>query len=118
MKICLRSGVDLQTERLQGWLQYGKTYIVLSVEQYNSSEIGFRVASEDGGQPVLFRAALFDLIDGSLPACWKVLAVRQNTVDLGPEVFGQAGFWEKCFDRDHIALGEYREAMEQVMADS
>ncbi|WP_341644280.1 hypothetical protein [Thauera sp. SDU_THAU2] len=88
------------------------------MEQYSSGEIGFRVASEDGGQPVVFRAALFDLIDCSLPACWKVLAVRQNAVDLGPEVFGQAGFWEKCFDRDPVALDEYREAKEQVMADS
>jgi hypothetical protein len=118
MKICLRHEVDVQAERLQGWLLHGKAYVVLSVEQYSSDEIGLRVASEDGGQPVVFRASLFDVIDKKLPQCWEVLAVRANAVDLGPEAFGQAGFWEKCFDRDPVALDEYRRAKEQVMSDS
>jgi hypothetical protein len=118
MKICLRNGVDLRANSLQGWLLHGKTYVVLSVEQYSSDEIGLRFESEDGGQPVVFRASLFDLVDSKLPKCWKVLALRASTIDLGPEAFGQAGFWERCFDRDPLALEEYRRAKEQVIADS
>lgn len=108
MKIRLRNGIDLQTEKLQGWLLIHKTYVVLAVEQYSSDEVGFRVATEDGGQPVLFRAALFDVIDGSLPKCWRVLAVRPSVLELGPAEFGQAGFWERFFDRNPKALDEYR----------
>lgn len=118
MKIRLRNEIDLQAESLTGWLLHGKTYVVLSIEQYRSDEVGLRVASEDGGQPVVFRGALFDMVDSRLPACWRVLAIKGNVVDLGPEVFGQVGFWEKCFDRDPIALDEYRSAKEQVIADS
>ncbi|WP_323004094.1 hypothetical protein [Denitromonas sp.] len=118
MKISLRNDVDLQAENLHGWLLHGKSYVVLSVEQYSSDEIGFRVASEDSGQPVVFRASLFDVIDSTLPKCWKVLAVRSTAIDLGPEPFGQTGFWEKCFDRDPVALNEYLESKEQVMGDS
>lgn len=118
MKICLRNEVDLKAESLQGWLLHGKTYVVLSVEQYSSDEIGLRVESEDGGQPVVFRASLFDVIDSGLPKCWKVLSLRASSVDLGPEAFGQAGFWEKCFDRDPVVLDEYRRARDLVMADS
>lgn len=118
MKIRLKNDVDVQAEKLQGWLSHGMTYAVLSVEQYSSDEIGFRVVSEDNGQPVLFRAALFDVIDNKVPKCWRVLSVRTSAIDLGPEEFGRPSFWEKCFDRDPIALDDYRRAKEQVMADS
>lgn len=118
MKVSLRNSVDLQAESLQGWLLPGKTYVVLSVEQYSSDQIGLRIASEDRGQPVVFRASLFDMVDSRLPRCWQALAVRPNAVELGPVAFGQAGFWEKCFERDPETLDEYRRAKEQVMADS
>lgn len=118
MRVCIRNGIDIQCERLDGWLDPKKAYIVLSVEQYSSDEIGLRIESDESGQPVLFKASLFDVVDGALPTCWKVLSLREGSMVLGPEVFGQAGFWERCFDRDPLALDEYRRAKAEVVADS
>lgn len=118
MKVRLRNTIDLEAENLNGWLLAEKTYVVLAIEQYSSNELGFRVVSEDSGQPVLFRASLFEIDDSSLPKCWRVLAIRAGMLNLGPPTFGDAGFWERYFDRDPATLDKYRCAKEQVMADS
>lgn len=118
MKIRVRDDVDFQAEHLDGWLVRGATYVVLSVEQYSSEELGYRVESEDSQQPVVFRAALFDAIDNRLPACWRVLSVVGVAIELGPAAFGEPGFWENLFDREPAALDSYRRARDEVMANS
>ncbi|WP_156373496.1 hypothetical protein [Pseudorhodoferax sp. Leaf267] len=114
----MKTEVNIQAENLHGWIINNKTYTVLSVEKYSSQQIGFRIESEDRGQPVLLPAILFNIIDHSLPRCWKVLEVRENSLDLGPAVFAEAEFWEKCFDQEVDALSKYREAKNQVEQES
>jgi len=118
MKVSLRKGIDLRAEHLQGWLRAEKAYVVLTVEQHSADSLGFRIESEDGGQPVVFKASLFEVLDGSLPKSWRVLSVRENVLELGPEPFGQEGFWERYFDRDPEALELYRLVKTMVIADS
>jgi hypothetical protein len=117
MKVELRDEVDLVRENLQGWLLKGKQYVVLSVEEYSRDLPGLRVESEDSGQPVVFKASLFALVDGSIPKCWRALAMSGGFVELGPEEFGEPGFWERCFDREPEALGAYARVKGMVEAE-
>lgn len=118
MRVCLRPGIDLDAEHLRSWLQPGKHYVVLAVEPLTSDSIGFRIVSEDGNQPVVFKASLFEVVDRKLPESWVVLDVRENMIALGPEAFGHAGFWARCFDQDPEALEEYGRAKSKVLAES
>ncbi|GKS77990.1 hypothetical protein AVME950_23860 [Acidovorax sp. SUPP950] len=115
MKVRLREGVNVQENGLNGWIFAEKIYPVISIEQYSSEEIGFRVVSEDSEQPVVFKASFFDIVDNIFPVNWRILAVQFGFVHLGPEEFGRPFFWEHYFDKDPEVLSLYRKAIAEMV---
>lgn len=118
MKVILKASIDVKERRLNSWLRTAKEYIVLAVEQHSGGVTGYRIASEDGEQPVVFEAALFDVSDGHLPSSWVVMSLQGATLELGPAEFGRAGFWEEVFDREPEALEVYQATKERILVES
>ena len=103
---------------MTGWLRPETEYVVLAVEQHNSGTTGYRIASEDGGQPVVFQADLFAICDSRIPKSWLILGLQGATLELGPPEFGRAGFWEEVFDREPSSLETYASAKRRILEES
>jgi hypothetical protein len=113
VRVRLKQGIDHRS-----WLNAGSVYVVLAIEHYPGGSVGFRIASESNRQPMLFNASDFHVVDNTLPRSWRFLDVYNNIVVLGPEAFGQSGFWERCFDFEPEALEEYARAKSLILSES
>ena len=74
----------------------------------------FRVVNE-GGEPVLYERALFDIVEPSLPCGW----VRQEHPDgeyfLDPPETSGVGFYEDLHDRDDQAVEVFNHVWERLV---
>jgi hypothetical protein len=89
------------------WLKPGEPYDVLEVRAEPGRLVHFRIAGEQPGTPALFDSALFDTVDGTIPAHWRARLAPGGTLTLGPEEWSAPGFWEAYFDDDPDALATY-----------
>ena len=89
------------------WLTTGKTYMVLSVFIGDLSEIEYRLLSDDGCTPAMFKAKQFRVVDNALPSNWVCQHTVGSYFELAPKSWAVNGFWESYFDGDHDALEQF-----------
>jgi hypothetical protein len=86
-------------EERSGWLTVGRDYTVLELAVIPGRSEGmpiveFRIESDGGGTPALFRGEQFGVVDGRLPSNWRALISADGRLDIGPEAWHRQGFWE------------------------
>lgn len=86
-----------------------KEYDVDSIE-YDD----FRIAGESG-EPCLYPAGIFDLIDPAIPSGWIVEFDEEGLISIGPPEFLARGFWEDFFDHKPSAKETYQLVKQRFM---
>lgn len=76
----------------EGWLTSGKTYHVASIEARRDGAVEYRLVSDDGVTPGLFRAEYFEIVSNDLPVNWSISFDADGNLDIAPESWLVTGF--------------------------
>jgi hypothetical protein len=113
MRVKLRADFRdrITDERLHKGVTPLEEYYVIEV-----SHVEFRVI-DDGGEPILYPKALFEVIDPTLPPGWQFCEYLDGEYHLEPVRTGRAGFYEDlfCSDGDRAAQVEARRVLREVL---
>lgn len=105
----------------------GTQYPVLAVSRYDGQYVVFVLGDESTRYPLAFPAALFDLVDGRLPASWNRAETRVAAVaDLGlcerqvcsfePWARAADAFHEQLLDEDPVACRRFEAYRDAILA--
>jgi len=85
------------------WLTIGRTYAVLEIH-CTPKKMLLRLLADDGTTPILVAASAFSLVDGSVPANWRIEVSEGDvpTLTIGPQEWC-GDFWTRFFDDDPAA---------------
>lgn len=116
MRVRLRA--DFRERVTDGRLHQGVTpledYFVIGVDWEN-----FRVI-DDGGEPILYPKALFEVLDPTLPPGWQFCEYADGEYYLEPVRTGRPGFFEDffCSDGDRVAQADALQVLREVLGAS
>jgi len=97
------------------WLTVGKTYQVLSVFMSDNDPVEYRLISDDGRTPGMYKAIQFKVVSGVLPSNWIANYEAEAYFELAPKTWAEPGFWGNYFDGDPDAIKQF-EAEKEVIA--
>lgn len=105
---CLRiiDAIDGKVETDSAWLRVGREYTVLAISAFGGRVL-LRIASDEAGVPALFQAEMFEVVDSRLPSSWRATLEQSGGLDIGPDAWLQAGFWEDYFNDAPEAVAIY-----------
>ncbi len=91
------------------WLTVGGTYPVLEIH-CTPKKMLLRLLADDGMTPILVAASAFSLVDGSVPAGWRIRVHEADapTLTIGPQEWA-GSFWTRFFDNDAAAQALFDE---------
>ena len=107
-----------------GWLTFGKEYVVLSVEIYDSSQavcrsIGDFVAYRiqvDNNTVLPCPAKIFEVISNKIPASWIFQRDSDRLYSVLPERWSRDGFWEDYYNDDPKAIQDFNNEKEKILS--
>jgi hypothetical protein len=91
-------------------LAAGKIYQCLGVsvrgfsERY--SELTFFVTVDDFGRLVIVPAALFTIVDGTIPPDWVAMNGHFGGLSIAHPLLADAGFWDRATDYEPEAMAQ------------
>jgi hypothetical protein len=83
-------------------LTVGVTYAVVGIDGKYLRVI------DDNGEPILFHAALFDVVDPAIPDDWVVSSCSDGENCLDPPEFAERHFYEDYFDEVDSAVKKFK----------
>jgi hypothetical protein len=99
------------------WLKLDRDYPVLSIDVEADRRVWLRIESEEAGTPALFDAEMFLTTSTALPSNWRVRVGEGGSLELAPEAWLRAGFWEDFFDRVPEAMEAYEKERAATLAE-
>jgi hypothetical protein len=103
--------------RKSPWLTVGALYNVLTISADPEGQVLFRLVGNDDAKPGLFSSKQFEIVDGSLPTCWRAKSKENGGVQLAPVAWLRDGFWERYFDGERTAIEEFQEGCADIERD-
>ncbi len=88
----------------------GKPYAVIGIEADD-----YRLIN-DRGQPFLYPADVFELVDASRPSHWIVERGEEGEEYAYPEPLNRNGFFEDFFDGNPQAVGQFWHVMNAALS--
>ncbi|GAB2191562.1 hypothetical protein MAH1_31750 [Sessilibacter sp. MAH1] len=120
MKVKCIKLIDAQTgESLKNssWLTVGKEYHVLSVFIADSQPAEYRLLSDDGRTPGMYKADQFELVNKKLPSSWVANYEAESYFELAPKLWVEPGFWESYFDGEPDAVDVFNSEKESILSE-
>ena len=107
----------LEIEERNPWISVGREYVVLEILAVPGSYIHLRI-DLDSSVSSVWDAAMFETIDQSVPSNWVVEIASDGQLSIGPARWIEAGFWERYFEGDELAIGIFEREVAQIRAES
>lgn len=93
-------------------------YVVISIIVEPTRGAKLRIVTADG-TPALFDARMFaTTTDQQIPRNWVVRVSEGGVLELSPDAWLEAGFWERYFDHDASAITKLEAEIQQMMGDN
>ncbi len=89
------------------WYSVGKVYDVLELSVSDKSGVSIRLESDEIGTPALFPLSDFEIVDGTLPRNWIIVA-RSGFMRLTPAAWAELDFMYRFFNDDPDAMSIFR----------
>ncbi|MFF8639006.1 hypothetical protein ACF052_33000 [Streptomyces pilosus] len=97
-------------------LREGHEYVVLEVFAAADGRNMFRVEVSSDELPPLFDSRLFEVTDGSIPACWCLFVGMRGDIVMGPEEWEtNPDFWDSYIDGEPWAVALYQSGKEKSL---
>ena len=100
------------------WLTVGKVYQVLSVFIADNSSPEYRLISDDGRAPGMYKADQFKLVSEVLPSNWTAHRDAGEYFELAPKSWLKAGFCEEYFDGMPEAVELFNVEKERILKEN
>ena len=97
------------------WLTLGKEYIVLAMEVYTNKNYFLLVDDSENKSPGLHDTKQFKMVSHSIPSNWQINTGDLEITTLGPKLWQDPTFWEKCYEGDESALEVYKREVKIIM---
>jgi len=97
MKIRKKSNTKLQEQDNANFISNNKIYDVISIE-YDCYRIFNNL-----GEPALYPADIFDIVDNSIKSDWIMIKEKKEIIYFGPKEFSKGYFFEDFFNGNKIA---------------
>ena len=121
MKVaCIRivNSVTGREESSSPWLTLGKTYVVLAVMATPERGVLFRLIGDESRTPALFDSRQFRTVSSSLASNWAAFGDEQGGLELTPESWARAGFWEDYFNQVPAAVEAFEAEAAIIMREA
>jgi hypothetical protein len=104
---------SISRREVAGRFRAGTEYVVLCIEPLAGKNY-YRLVTETDGNPALFDAALFELVDNAISSLWIVVQ-DGGCLEFTPEAWSEEGFWEAFFDNEPNAVSVYNEMLARLL---
>lgn len=114
--ICTRlpAPVDGTEVHSSPWVTLDSEYHVVSLLAEPAGRVQLQIVTDDGQSLAWFDSSDFMTVDGNLPGSWTARVGEGGELELAPESWLAAGFWEAYYDGDPTAVEAVSSELEAV----
>ncbi len=117
MKVQLKQDLSDVQGLASGHLKRGGVYTVLEILMSETEASSYRLITAANEDSALFDVSLFEIVDNTISAHWKVYSLGENGFEMTLEQWSVPGFWEAFYDLDPDAKVAFEEGVKLLEAE-